>query len=51
MSGDHAKKMVTSGEKSATSHGKAPSRESANKKKDGLLHAFDCTKVARRRRK
>ena len=35
MSGDHAKKMVIDGEKTATSHGKAPSRESANKKKDG----------------
>jgi hypothetical protein len=35
MSGDHAKKMGISGEKSATSHGKAPSRESAIKKKDG----------------
>jgi hypothetical protein len=35
MSGDHAKKMVIGGEKSATSHGKAPSRESTNKKKDG----------------
>jgi hypothetical protein len=35
MSGDHTKKMVIGGEKSATSHGKAPSRESANKKKDG----------------
>jgi hypothetical protein len=35
MSGDHAKKMVINGEKSATSHGKAPSRESANNKKDG----------------
>jgi hypothetical protein len=35
MLGDHAKKMVISGEKAATSHGKAPSRESANKKKDG----------------
>jgi hypothetical protein len=35
MSGDHAKKMVIGGEKTATSHGKAPSRESANKKKDG----------------
>jgi hypothetical protein len=32
MSGDHTKKMVIGGEKSATSHGKAPSRESANKK-------------------
>jgi SRSO17 transposase len=35
MSGDHAKKIVIGGEKSATRHGKAPSRESANKKKDG----------------
>jgi hypothetical protein len=34
MSRDHAKKMI-GGEKSATSHGKAPSRESANNKKDG----------------
>jgi hypothetical protein len=34
MSGDHAKKMVIGGEKTATSHRKAPSRESANKKKD-----------------
>jgi hypothetical protein len=35
MSGDHAKKMVIGGEKSATSHGKTPSRESDNNKKDG----------------
>jgi hypothetical protein len=35
MSGDHAKKMVIGGEKTATSHVKAPSRESTNKKKDG----------------
>jgi hypothetical protein len=32
MSGDHTKKMVIGDEKSATSHRKAPSRESANKK-------------------
>jgi hypothetical protein len=32
MLGDHAKKMVIGSEKTATSHGKAPSRESANKK-------------------
>jgi hypothetical protein len=31
MSGAHAKEMVT-GEKPATSHGKAPSGESGNKK-------------------
>jgi hypothetical protein len=35
MLGDHTKKMVIGGEKTATSHGKALSRESANKKKDG----------------
>jgi hypothetical protein len=32
MSGDHAKKEMVTGEKPATSHGKAPSRESGNKK-------------------
>jgi hypothetical protein len=31
MSGDHAKKEVMTGEKPATSHGKAPSRESGSK--------------------
>jgi hypothetical protein len=35
MSGDHAKKEMVTGEKSATSHGKAPSRGSGNKKKEG----------------
>jgi hypothetical protein len=35
MSGDHAKKEMVTGEKSATSHGKAPSKESGNKKKEG----------------
>jgi hypothetical protein len=41
MSGDHAKKeMVTGGDKpispaKATSHGKAPSKEYGNKKKEG----------------
>jgi hypothetical protein len=33
MSGDHAKKEVVTGEKPATSHGKAPSRESGSKGK------------------
>jgi hypothetical protein len=32
MSEDHAKKEVMIGEKPATSHGKAPSRESGTKK-------------------
>jgi hypothetical protein len=34
MSGDHAKKEIVTGEK-ATSHGKAPSKESGNKLKEG----------------
>jgi hypothetical protein len=38
MSGDHAKKMVIGGEKSATSHRKAPSGESANKVKGSPSH-------------
>jgi hypothetical protein len=33
MSGDHAKKEMVTGEKPATSHGKAPSGESYNKGK------------------
>jgi hypothetical protein len=33
MSGDHAKKEMVTGEKPATSHGKAPSGESVNKLK------------------
>jgi hypothetical protein len=35
MSGDHTKKEMVTGEKPDTSHGKAPSRESGNKKKEG----------------
>jgi hypothetical protein len=35
MSGNHAKKEMVTGEKPATSQGKAPSRESGNKKKEG----------------
>jgi hypothetical protein len=35
MSGDHAKKEMVTYEKPATSHGKAPSKESGNKKKEG----------------
>jgi hypothetical protein len=38
MSGDDAKKMVIGGEKSATSHEKAPSGESANKVKGSPSH-------------
>jgi hypothetical protein len=35
MSGDHTKKEMVTGEKPATSHEKAPSKESRNKKKEG----------------
>jgi hypothetical protein len=34
MSGDHAKEEMVTGEKPATSHGKAPSGESRNKGKE-----------------
>jgi hypothetical protein len=34
MSGAHAKKEMVTGEKPTTSHGKAPSGESANKKRE-----------------
>jgi hypothetical protein len=34
MSGEHAKKEMVTGEKPATSHGKAPSGEPRNKKKE-----------------
>jgi hypothetical protein len=34
MSGDHAKKEMVTGDKPATSHGKAPSGESRNKRKE-----------------
>jgi hypothetical protein len=38
MSGDHAKKEMVTGEKPATSHGKAPSGESGNKLKGSPSH-------------
>jgi hypothetical protein len=38
MSGDHAKKEMVTGEKPATSHGKAPLGESLNKGKASLSH-------------
>jgi hypothetical protein len=38
MSGDHAKKEMMTGEKTATSHGKAPSGESGNKVKGSPSH-------------
>jgi hypothetical protein len=38
MSGDHAKKEMVTGEKPATSHGKAPSGESGNKGKGSPSH-------------
>jgi hypothetical protein len=42
MSGDHAKKEMVTGEKPATSHGKAPSRESGNKVKGSPSHDKSC---------
>jgi hypothetical protein len=50
MSGDHAKKEMVTGEKPATSHEKAPSRESGNKK-EGSPSRIRTHKMARRRRK
>jgi hypothetical protein len=38
MSGDHTKKEMVTGEKPATSHGKAPSGESGNKVKGSPSH-------------
>jgi hypothetical protein len=38
MSGEHAKKEIVTGEKLATSHGKAPSGESRNKKEESPPH-------------
>jgi hypothetical protein len=38
MLGEHAKKGMVTGEKPATSHGKAPSGESRNKKKEESPH-------------
>jgi hypothetical protein len=38
MSGEHAKKEMVTGEKPATSHGKAPLGESRNKKEDSPPH-------------
>jgi hypothetical protein len=38
MSGDHTKKEMVTGEKPATSHGKAPSGESGNKGKGSPSH-------------
>jgi hypothetical protein len=35
MLGDHAKREIVTGDKPATSHGKAPSKESGNKLKEG----------------
>jgi hypothetical protein len=42
MSGDHAKKEMVTGEKPATSHGKAPSGESGNKVKGSPSHDKSC---------
>jgi hypothetical protein len=54
MSGDHAKKEVMTGEKlekPATSHGKAPSRESAPKERENHTPTTSRIGVATRRRR
>jgi hypothetical protein len=51
MLGDHAKKMVIGGEKTATSHRKAPSRESANIKKDGSPSRIRLHKSGKKKKK
>jgi hypothetical protein len=53
MLGDHAKKEMVTGEKPATSHGKAPSGESYNKgkgKEKESLHTSRVGAVIRKRR-
>jgi hypothetical protein len=50
MLGDHAKRKMVTGEKPATSHGKAPSGESGNKVKDPL-HTTSHNGAARRKRR
>jgi hypothetical protein len=51
MSGAHAKKEMVTGEKPATSHGKAPSGESGNKKREESPPVSSHIGVATRRRK
>jgi hypothetical protein len=51
MSGEHAKKEMGTGEKTVTSHGKAPSRESGNKKKEGSPSCVKTHKSCTKRRK
>src|SRR5688572_25719040 len=51
MLGDHAKKEMVTGEKSATSHGKAPSRESGNKKKEGSPSRIKTHKSVEKKKK
>jgi hypothetical protein len=51
MSGDHAKKVMVTGEKPATSHGKAPSREFGNKKKEGSPSRIRTHKSGKKKKK
>jgi hypothetical protein len=51
MLGAHAKKEMVTGEKPATSHGKAPSGESTNKKREESPPRVKSHGVATRRRK
>jgi hypothetical protein len=50
MSGEHAKKEMVTSEKPATSHGKAPSGESRNKKKENHLLTSHIGVATRKRR-
>jgi hypothetical protein len=51
MSGDHAKKEMVTGEKPATSHRKAPSKEFGNKKKEGSPSSIRMHKDGEKKKK
>jgi hypothetical protein len=51
MLGYHAKKEMMTGEKPATSHGKAPSRESGKKKKEGSPSCIRTHKSGEKKKK
>jgi hypothetical protein len=51
MSGDHAKIEMVIGEKPATSHEKAPSKESGNKKKEGSPSRIKTHKSGEKKKK
>jgi hypothetical protein len=51
MSGDHAKKEMVTDEKPATSHGKASSKESGNKNKEGSPSRIRMHKSGKKKKK